>query len=301
MEDNHSTSNVEEANTTGNLTIAELTNRRLGKKTDEEQETKIVDFDANEETPEGEKPAPESSADSEPKEEPHDVLSQFDLDSLSEDELKTLSQKLSSRAVERFGELTRRTKSAEERLAQLQNEMSQSNPLDTGDVKDNPLSNITTIEGLRQKAEENAGVIEWAEDILFNSDGHGPDDVVVEVEGKQLTKADVRRSLLSARKDRDKYLPAQLKVVQAAQGAEKLKEQIQEELPKELPWTQDEASEINQHYQAMISDPRLEQIQGPPEVLAQLPYIIAHAVNSIHGNKQAAPAQQQTKTPTNRS
>ena len=47
------------------------------------------------------------------------VLSNIDLDNLSEDELKQLSEALSSRAVDRFGQLTARAKAAEEKAKEL--------------------------------------------------------------------------------------------------------------------------------------------------------------------------------------
>ena len=54
------------------------------------------------------------------QEEKPDVLSQVtDLDNLSDSELKDLSEKLGSRAVARFGELTAKRKAAEEKAAKL--------------------------------------------------------------------------------------------------------------------------------------------------------------------------------------
>ena len=80
--------------------------------------------------------------------------------------------------------------------AQLQTK----NPLETQQVANNPYESVDSLEGLQEKAQEVTEVIEWAEEMLFNADGYGPEDVVTEVEGKELTKADVRKSLLNARK-----------------------------------------------------------------------------------------------------
>jgi hypothetical protein len=53
-----------------------------------------------------------------------DVLSkEVDLDSMSEQELRELADKLGSRAVARFGELTAKRKHAEEQLTALRQEL----------------------------------------------------------------------------------------------------------------------------------------------------------------------------------
>ena len=67
---------------------------------------------------------PEDNAESESKEESEaNVLSQVDLDDMSEEELRELSEKLGSRAVARFGELTAKRKAAEEKAAALEAEI----------------------------------------------------------------------------------------------------------------------------------------------------------------------------------
>ena len=134
---------------------------------------------------------------------------------MSEDELRELSDKLGSKAVARFGALTAKRKAAEERLAELEAKLSQQNPLDAPQkVDNNPFGNIDTIEGLQEKAREVEQVVEWAEELLFESDAYAAEDVITEVEGKELTKAEVRKSLLQARKAQKTFLPDQLSTVQ---------------------------------------------------------------------------------------
>ena len=193
-----------------NMSAAEFTARRLGQLTgspkveatkEEQEETTDESTEEVSQEPEvAEQPSEEKSEE--------DVLSQYNLDEMSEDDLKELSEKLGSRAVARFGELTAKRKAAEEQLQKLQEELNKKNPLETQTVANNPYESIDSLEGLQEKAKEVTEVIEWAEDTLFNSDGYGPEDVVTEVEGKELTKADVRKSLLNARKARDRFLPA---------------------------------------------------------------------------------------------
>lgn len=261
------------------------------------------EFESEAEVPEVEA-AEHESEEAEPQEEEASVLSK-DLDDLSEDELQELASKLGSRAVKRFGELTAKRKAAEERLAALEAKLNQKdeNPLQReSEVKDNPYKDIDTIEALQGKAEETNQVIEWAEEILFNSDGYAADDIVTEVDGKELTKSDVRKAMLNARKTRDKYLPAQLKTIQTQHQAAQMKEAFQAKAIEELSWMQGEDNDTRKHYEAMVSDPRFEQLSKSlksldPTIDAQLPYILAHAANSLYGKKEAPVKTSQRITP----
>jgi hypothetical protein len=216
-----------------------------------------------------------------------DVLSQLDLDDMSEDDLRELSEKLGSRAVARFGELTAKRKAAEAKLKKMEAQLQNNNPLETQEVANNPYASVDTVQGLQEKAKEVTDVIEWAEETLFNADGYGPEDVVTEVEGKELTKSDVRKSLLNARKARDKYLPAQLQTVQRVQQSHQLKEAFDVQAEKDLNWLQGDDNDVRKSYEAMIGDPRFDSLRekADPEVAAQLNYLMAHAANSIYGRK----------------
>lgn len=218
------------------------------------------------------------------------VHSQLDLDEMSEDELKELSEKLGSRAVARFGELTAKRKAAEEKLAQLQNQLKEnsSNPLQQEDkIEDNPYKEVSSLSDLQEKATENNQVIEWAEDVLFDSDDYGANDVVAEIEGKELTKSEVRKALKNARKSRDKYLPSQLKQIQAKEHGVQLKQMFQQQAETELDWMKGEDNDTRKQYEAIVSDPRFKDLEKtlPPEVSAQLPYLMAHAANSMYNRK----------------
>jgi beta-xylosidase len=164
-----------------NISVEDFAMRRLGELNPaaEEPQEEVTEETEEPETDEVTEGATEESVESEEAteetEESDDVLSQLDLDDMSEEDLRELADKLGSRAVARFGELTAK------------------NPLDTKKkVENNPFSNLDTIEKLQEKAAEVDDIVEWAEDVLFQSDGYSADEVVTEVEGKDLTKADVR-------------------------------------------------------------------------------------------------------------
>ena len=277
-----------------NMSAADFVNRRLGQLTEETQEVAppVEATDEVTEETEVESPEVETSEEivAEQTEEPEgseDVLSQLDLDDMSEDDLRELSEKLGSRAVARFGELTAKRKAAEAKLKEMEAQLQNNNPLETQEVANNPYASVDTLEGLQEKAKEVTDVIEWAEETLFNADGYGPEDVVTEVEGKELTKSDVRKSLLNARKARDKFLPAQLQTVQRVQQSHQLKEAFDTQAEQELNWLQGDDNDVRKSYEAMIGDPRFDSLRekADPEVAAQLNYLMAHAANSIYGRK----------------
>ena len=136
MSEENTTADVEaDQNTTEihNTSLEEFAQRRLG------AEPEAVTAEVEEPTENTEESAEATEVAETQSEE--NVLSQLDIDNLSEAELKELSEKLGSRAVARFGEMTARRKAAEERAAQLEatlkNQQTQEAP--AKEVKNNPL------------------------------------------------------------------------------------------------------------------------------------------------------------------
>jgi hypothetical protein len=215
-----------------------------------------------------------------------DVLSQFNLDEMSEEEKSSIRAQLIPGAEKRIGELTAKRKAAEEQLVAMQNEQSQLK-LKQPEVKNNPFSDIATLDALQEKANEVIEVISWAEDLLFESDGYNADDEVTQVEGKPMTKAEVRQALLNARKSRDSYIPDQLKKLQNVQDAYSMRQQLGSKAIEELEWLQDEKeNEMKSQFLNLMNDPRLKSLESSaPDLYSQLPYFLSHAVNSIYGRK----------------
>lgn len=265
-----------------NITVAELAAMRLGAKKAPAEKTPVeqkpVEEPANKEA---------TKEVEEPKEK--DVLSKFELGEMSDQELRELSEKLGSRAVARFGELTAKRKQAEEQIAALQaelNKRSEKSPLDVETNEKNPYSAIDTLENLQAKAKEVNEVIEWAEDKLDSADHLAHDDIVVTVDGKEMTKADVKAALKNARKARDKFLPSQLQELQAREQRSQLKKSFDEHARKELDWLNGEDNDVRKQYEAMMADKRLGKLlEADPDIAPQIPYILAHAANSMYGRK----------------
>ena len=229
-------------------------------------------------------PTPEET---QPAEEQKVLSKDVDLETMSEAELKELAQKLGSKAVARFGELTAKRKAAEEQLAALQAELSKrgSNQLEAK-VKDNPYANVDKPEELQAKFQEVTEVIDWADDLLEKGEDLGADDVLTNVNGKDYTKREIKEALRKARKAKDVYLPDQDKQIKLANERVQFKQALIDRAKTELPWLQGEDNDVRKQYEAMLSDERLKNIEKMlPDVAPQLPYLLAHAANSLYARR----------------
>jgi hypothetical protein len=287
-----------------NISVTDFAQRRIGELTpkaeepqeEESQEAPEQEDEEVEEVSEVQEESKSEETEEAPEEsqESEDVLSQLDLDDMSEEDLRELAEKLGSRAVARFGELTAKRKAAEERLTKLEAQLQDKpNPLEAKKVENNPYGNLDTIDKLQQKAAEVDQVVEWAEDLIFESDGYGADDIVTTIEGKDWTKKDVRQALLKARKAQKTFLPAQLNQVQAQEKGEQLTEQFNQQAKNELDWLDGDDNDLRKQFEATVGDDRFKKLKTvlkreAPDVAAQLDYWFAHATNSIYGRKPVA-------------
>jgi len=282
-----------------NISVTDFANRRLGQMTPEpsaEEESEPVVEEETEETPEEVIEETQEAEEGEPEVESasEDVLSQIDLDNVSEEELRELADKLGSKAVARFGELTARRKSAEEKLAKLEASLQRQDPLEsTKKIENNPFENLDSIQALQSKAEELEQIVDWAEDLLFEGADYAADDVITEIEGKEMTKAEVRKSLLQARKAQKTFIPDQLSKIQAKEQAGNMEVAFKERAKEELSWLDGEDNDIRKQYEATVNDARFQKMKEivsreAPDVAGQLDYWFAHAANSIYGRKPLA-------------
>jgi len=231
-------------------------------------------------------PSPE-----EPKlEEEQKVLSKdYDLESMSEAELKELSQKLGSKAVARFGELTAKRKAAEEQLETLKAEIAKREESSfEAKVSNNPYANINSKEDLDAKYQELTEVMEWAEERLDRAEDLAAEDVVTNENGREYTKRELREVVKRARKARDVYIPDQGKQIQLFKNRAELKQALGEKAKTELSWLQGEDNDVRKQYEVLISDPKLKAVEKAlPDLAPRLPYLLAHAANSLYARRPA--------------
>ena len=307
-----STADVEADNSTGNLSVEDYVRLEVEKAESQDPEVQNKndqdvsnEADSTEQDTEGDESevsedvlsqsdesdeSDESDSDSEGLQESEEI----DFDSLTVGELANLPvEKLSewsknqdSNLVKRIGKLTARAKSAEEYAKALESKLATVGDQEEFErpVKDNPLSNLDTTEKIEQKQEQAEAIVEKMEDVLFDSEGYGPDDVVFSEGGVELTRSQVRNVLKNARKDLKTYIPAQKKAVQQKEKAIQLEEKFQQAANKELPWLAESEGNLRKTYDSWVSDSRLVESMDKmhPEVKAQMSYLLAHALNSIN-------------------
>lgn len=275
------------------VTIEQFVARRSDsmKKKASPPESKGADQAKPEETKPAEEPTNKEGGDKEGKEtEGSNVLSQKDLSEFTDEEIAELAQKGKSGLLRRVAELTAKRKLAEEKLLQmeqmLRSQQSAPKPVEPK-VENNPFAKIATAEELSVKAQEIAEVVEWAEDVLDRAESLSPDDVAATVDGKQLTKAEVKQHLRDARRAKDKFIPAQQRELAAKVQRKQLREALEANARKEFDWlSSNEDNDTRRQYQNMLNDPRIKPLEdAAPDVAAQLPYILAHAANSMYGRK----------------
>lgn len=269
-----------------NMTASQYAARRLGVLSEATQQPASQSAPAAEEE---EKQASNDQAPA-PNAQGKEVPSQVELSELSDEEIQELAQKGKSGLLKRIAELTAKRKLAEERAAQMEAYMArqqqQQQPLEPK-VENNPYKDIATVEDLSKKVQEVNDVVEWAEDVLDRAETLGYEDIAATVDGRELTKAQIKETLRNARKARDKFLPAQRKEIEATNNRKNLRAAFEQQAVRELEWlASQEDSDVRRQFFAMLSDPRLKDVEkAMPEVAPQLPYLLAHAANSMFARK----------------
>lgn len=265
------------------ITQEQFIAQRLGALKGNQQPTKV----------EEEKPKEEDVSEKETQKQPEsdgkEVLSQVDLSELSDEDIAELAEKGKSGLLKRIAELTAKRKLAEERAAQMEAfvQQQQKKLADEPKVENNPYASIASLEELSKKSGEIEEVIDWATDVLDSAEHLGHVDVVATVDGKELTKAEVKDHLRRAKKARDKFLPAQKNEIGLAEQRKLAKSAFEAQALKEMEWlSSTEDNDVKRQYQAMITDPRIKVLeQHAPDIAVQLPYLLAHASNSMYGRK----------------
>jgi len=235
-------------------------------------------------------------------EEESEVLSQnevdinsLDLNTLSDEQLEVLAVKFAdkgtnSRLVNRIGTIVKqrngnaeRAQSLEEQAARAAEAILAKKPT----PEKNPYRAIETIEALQQEVATVDEFIEQLEDVIDNNEGSHKDDVVTEANGKDVTFGEVRKYLKDARKNRKEHLPAQLRVIQQKARAYYDKVNYDKKVREELPWMNQEDSEVRQKFNALNNGTAFAAIRAKnPELEPILETLAAHATNSMFNREE---------------
>lgn len=225
-----------------------------------------------------------------------DVLSQQNLEnllnSLSEEQAKEFGGKLGSKSLTRFGQLTKKAKTesaradkAEKELAELKSVNTESESLldRPSKVQNNPLSEISSIEGLEEKREQAEMIVEWAEDIEDASSGTSPDEIITTLGEKDMTLSDVRKLRRENQKVLRKYIPAQEKVVKLKQKHAEIGLNLDKKANELFPWVgSKEQTPQREKFVSFMGIPAVQKaLSSSTELSSILPYILSHAADSI--------------------
>ena len=224
---------------------------------------------------------PEES-DEEAEEEEEEEEQEIDLLSLNPEQLQALAKKSRSRLLHRVGELTAQKKALEEKLSS----QAESKPLPVIPQEENPFRDIESVEGLQAKFAELEKVAEETDNILEEHEDYGAEDIIV-VGDREFTKKEIRKANRNAREAMAKYLPAQHAELARREQRVQMEAHYTGLIPQEVPELANEDSELSKQYKALLSDPLVEQVNKlVPDLGPQLPYILAHAVRSIHRSQK---------------
>jgi hypothetical protein len=272
-------------NTSSNISFDDYINRRVNNAEPEAEATESAEDTWEEEDalePEEVSEDQEEIVEDESEEEGEEEQ-EIDLLSLNPAQIQELAKKSRSRLLHRVGELTAQKKALEEKL----NSQAEAKPLPVIPQESNPFRDIDTVEGLKAKYEELEKVAEETDTILEEHEDYGAEDIIV-VGDKEFTKKEIRRANKNAREAMAKYLPAQSAELARREQRKVMEQQYTALIPQEVPELADEESELSKQYKALLSDPLVEQVnKHVPDLGPQLPYILAHAIRSIHRSQKS--------------
>lgn len=270
-----------------NISFDDYINRRSQEVSEPEATAAEPEDESWEETEESLEPEavseePEES-DEEVTEEEEEEEQEIDLLSLNPEQLQALAKKSRSRLLHRVGELTAQKKALEEKLSS----QAESKPLPVVPQEENPFRDIESVDGLKAKFAELEKVAEETDNILEEHEDYGAEDIIV-VGDREFTKKEIRKANRNAREAMAKYLPAQHAELARREQRVQMQEHYTGLIPQEVPELADEESELSKQYKALLSDPLVEQVNKlVPDLGPQLPYILAHAVRSIHRSQKS--------------
>lgn len=273
-----------------NISFDDYINRRSQEISEPEATAAEPEDESWEETEESLEPEavseePEES-DEEVTEEEEEEEQEIDLLSLNPAQIQELAKKSRSRLLHRVGELTAQKKALEEKLSS----QAESKPLPVVPQEENPFRDIESVESLKAKFAELEKVAEETDNILEEHEDYGAEDIIV-VGDREFTKKEIRKANRNAREAMAKYLPAQHAELARREQRVQMEAHYTALIPQEVPEIANEDSELSKQYKALLSDPLIEQVNKyVPDLGPQLPYILAHAVRSIHRSNKSKSA-----------
>ena len=271
------------------LTELDLVQGLVAQMADEETESREPEEEAEEEVPEDESTESteeegdstdeeEDTEDEEESEETEedDVLSQIDLDALTDEQKAELAQQLGSGAGKELGKLRRENRTKDEQIAQLEAEIKES--LSKVLPSDNYFSNVTDLEALKEQEEQINANIAGIRKFLRSGDDY------IEVGDKEVDRETVD-GWLDVYLQQKEDLPKQRQRLKELASVKDTASKEMETAKTELNWLDDEDSAQFKKFKKLKADSDFDLIQRiSPLLSAKLERIMAHAINSMSGS-----------------
>lgn len=239
----------------------------------------------------------ETEAEEEETEEETKETEGIDLDNLTAEEWDAIRAKLKSGAAARIGKLTAQIKAQEEALTQLKTSQPQLAP-PPEEVQSRFLDGIDTLEDLTAKVSELKKLGKETARLLLDHEDYAANDII-EVGEKKFTKRQLRALDLEVRETLDEAVPYKTNVLHRAELLKQEAVKVDAKLREEVKELQDEESPVAKGFAELTASPVYQKIiKSDPEAKVFMPYLVGHALRSIHGKAtKAVPPVTTAKTP----
>jgi len=276
MKNNQSEANAGATKPDGNLSAGQLIEGLAHEMPVESEQEETQPEDQGGETEESEEPDDiQGDVESEQEEETGEEEEQdFDIESLTPEQIQLIAKKGKSRLLQRFGELTAQKRALEEKL-QTQAETKPSAPV----IENNPFKELKSFDAVSSKMAECRKVVKDTDRILDDhEDSHG-DDVIYTVGDKEYTKKEIKAANRNARDAVSEFLPAQQAELEKVERLKVEGEQWDSLIPQQIPELADEESELSKKFSTVQAEPSFQQHKA---ISPNFGFIVAHALRSIH-------------------
>lgn len=229
----------------------------------------------------------ETETEEEETEEEAEGTEGIDLDNLTEEEWDAIRAKLKSGAAARIGKLTAKLKAQEEALNQLKAAQPQQAPAPE-EVTSRFLEGIDTTEALTAKVSELKKLGKETARLLLDHEDYGPNDII-EVGERKFTKRQLRALDLEVRETLDEAVPYKASQLHRKTVLDQEAVKIEAKLREEVKELEDAESPVAKGFAELTASPVYQKIiQSDPEAKVFMPYLVGHALRSIHGKTAKA-------------
>ena len=254
---------------------------------DESEATEEAEETEDETEEEAETEEAEAETEEEEAEDEAEETEGINLDNLTEEEWDAIRAKLKSGAAARIGKLTAKLKAQEEALNQLKTAQPQlaSAP---EEVSSRFLDGIETLEDLTAKISELKKLGKETARLLLDHEDYAASDII-EVGEKKFTKRQLRALDLEVRETLDEAVPYKTNVLHRAELLKQEAVKVDAKLREEVKELADEESPVAKGFAELTASPVYQKIiKSDPEAKVFMPYLVGHALRSIHGKATKA-------------